>query len=1580
MTEKSDISISEHCSGSAPGRDEILTRARELLAGIDPGHDQPRDPGEPLALESLGAVALKAALDAEYGSDVPLEVFFGRCTLETVADAVRNHRTGDGPVPPLVPAPERAHEPFPLTEVQQAYWLGSRGFDLGGRSAHFYGELDLFAAEPDQVEKAFNLLVDRHGMLRAVLLPDGRQRMMPEVPYYRIRHADLGELGEQECEARLRETRDEMSAQVFDPHTWPLYEMRTHRLPGGRLRLHVSIDLLFADAGSIQILMAEWIRLVLDPASAGPAPDLTFRDHVEALAAHRAQPGHDRARAYWFDRLDTLPPAPELPVRAVDHDGPPVFVRRERRLPGHVWRRLRDRANTLGVTPSVLLCAAYAQVLRTWSRTCRFTLNLTLADRPRVHPDIDRIVGDFTSTVLLECDLGGAPNLGTAAGRLQARLLQDLAHARFSGVEVQRELARRGDPAQARMPVVFTALLREEDGLGGLEGILFETGHALSQTPQVYLDNQVVARGGDLVVSWDAVEDVFPGGVLDAMFAAYLELLERAAEGEDPGPVLLPPGQAAVRAAVNDTQGPLPDELLHTALDRRAAQDPEAPAVITAARTLTFGELDRRAHQVARRLRALGAGRANTLVAVLMHKGWEQVVAALGVLRAGAAYLPVDAGLPPDRVTQLVAAGRADVVLTQPGVTVPPGVTALVVGDEPWPDVPDTPVEPPATGPDDLAYVIFTSGSTGRPKGVMTSHRAAANTVQDIDERFGVGPRDRVLGLSSLSFDLSVYDVFGVLGAGGALVLPAPDESRDPARWLRLAEEHRVTLWNSVPPLLELLVEHCERQGAAFPPTVRTALLSGDWIPLSLPGRVRAVASGTPRLVSLGGATEAAIWSIWHPIDRIDPAWTSIPYGTPLRNQTFHVLDAELADQPDHVTGELFIGGAGVALGYWDDPERTAERFIGHPATGERLYRTGDLGRYLPDGTVELLGRDDFQVKIGGHRIELGEIEAVLGGHPGVRSAAVVARDGKRLVAYVVPEDGSAPAETELRGHLAGKLPAYMVPSAVVLLDRLPTGPNGKLDRRALPAPPTAAGAGQEPPATPVEEALARAWAAVLPADRIGRHDNFFALGGDSLLVVRAVARVADEGLRLTIADFYAHQTVAEQADAATALPATAADRSEVTGRAGLSPSQLWFFSQEFADAHHWNGMWPVFELDRPMETGALRAALDTVLAHHDGLRARFVRDGDGWHAELPGAEPVEDSRVTLVDLGEVPDDRVEAEIARHAAHRNGGLDPAAGRTVQLTQFDLGPHRRPRLLVSAHWLVMDYYASRIFHEDLRTAYTALAGGERPVLPGKTASLPLCAEQLRIQAASAELAAELPHWTRLAQLSPAPLPVDHRLGPNSQESAVRLFAEVTGDTAAAVVSGLPRKHGVEIREVLLTALARAVTAWTGEPETLVEVEGHGRRRAFGALDVTRTVGRFSTLSPLLLPAGDLASVRDRIRETPHQGDGYGLLRYLHPDPEVRERLARVPAPEIGFNYWGDVSEYFTGGARPVVESFGHHRSGAGHRTRTLDLMAMASGDALRLVWTYSRHLHREETIRALADRFVAELHALARSAV
>jgi amino acid adenylation domain-containing protein len=543
------------------------------------------------------------------------------------------------------------------------------------------------------------------------------------------------------------------------------------------------------------------------------------------------------------------------------------------------------------------------------------------------------------------------------------------------------------------------------------------------------------------------------------------------------------------------------------------------------------------ASAVATWVRQHGAGR-NQLVAIVMEKGWEQVVAAVGVVQAGAAYLPIEADVPPERLALLLAQGEALIVLTQSwlrdSLVWPSGLTLLAIDQIDSELASSPPVTSRWPDADDLAYVIFTSGSTGTPKGVMMTHRAVVNTLLDINARWNVGPADRVLALSALSFDLSVYDIFGTLAAGGTVVVPDVAARRDPGLWLALLKETRVTLWNSVPALMQLLVETAESTGTPLPDSLRLVLLSGDWIPVRLPDRIRAVAPGA-EVVSLGGATEAAIWSIAYPIRAVDPTWPSIPYGRPLSNQTWHVLHADGTPCPVWVAGELYIGGVGLAQGYWKDAERTGERFVEHPHTGERLYRTGDWGRYRPDGEIEFLGRDDLQVKVQGYRIELGEIEAALSCHPEVAQAVVSAHGDrmadKRLVAYVVGR-GTNPDAAALRGALQATLPAYMVPATIHVLSSLPLSANGKVDRHALlsltQAAATEAAAPAPGEAVNVGDQIERFVARVLRLDRVDRHADLFALGMTSIDIMRLANELERHfGFRPQIADLFTLTNVA---------------------------------------------------------------------------------------------------------------------------------------------------------------------------------------------------------------------------------------------------------------------------------------------------------------------------------------------------------------------------------------------------------------------------------------------------------------------
>ncbi|MBB1256141.1 amino acid adenylation domain-containing protein, partial [Streptomyces sp. OF3] len=772
-----------------------------------------------------------------------------------------------------------------------------------------------------------------------------------------------------------------------------------------------------------------------------PARTASFRDYVLAARALRDTDAYRRSRDYWLRRIDSLPPGPRLPQAATPGQGPARRTRRAARLDAAGWTRIRERAAARGLTPSAVQLAAYATVLGTWSRSGHFTLDLPLFNRHPLHEEVDSLIGDFTSVTLLEVDLraGGGP--AALAHRVQRQLWQDLDHRWFSGVEVLRELTRaRGLPATDFSSVVFASAReqgRDQDFAHGELGAdwLGEPGFAVSQTPQVLLDHQVYEDRGALTYKWDAVEDRFPPGVLDEMFHAYGRLLRTLADDEaawdaERLPDVLPAAQQRLFETANSTAGPAPEGLLCSAFLDRAARHPEATAVIAGTGTLSYGELHRHACRHARRLRAAGAG-PGRLVAVHAAKGPAQIAAVLAVHLAGAAYLPIDPELPAARRAWLLEHSGADLVLTtaQPeGEGRPGGVTVLPL-DLADTSPPDAPLTPPQTA-DDLAYVLYTSGSTGTPKGVAVRHRAALNTVVDFAERCALSERDRVLALSALSFDLSVADIFAVLGTGGALVLPDPSAVADPAHWAELMAEHRVTLWNSVPALLQMLLDHLgdapETAGGAPRPALsalREVWLSGDWIPVDLPGRLRASAPAA-RVTSAGGATEAAIWSIAHATGEHDTTRDSIPYGRAMRNQTVHVLNDRYEPCPVGVTGEITIAGLGLADGYWRDPDRTARAFVTHPRTGERLYRTGDLGRWLPEGEIEILGREDQQVKIRGHRVELGEVEAALLRLPQVRAAAATVVGGagrtRRLAAVVVPEhtapgDDAAGAAAEYR-------------------------------------------------------------------------------------------------------------------------------------------------------------------------------------------------------------------------------------------------------------------------------------------------------------------------------------------------------------------------------------------------------------------------------------------------------------------------------------------------------------------------------------------------------------------------------------
>ena len=951
---------------------------------------------------SLLAARLVAIVRDTFGVEVSLRELFELPTVGKLTELVESRLRDATPLATpgraLHADPGARHEPFPLTDVQQAYWVGRSGLlGLGSVACHLYAEFELPALEVPRLEDAWNNVVARHDMLRAVIDDDGRQRILAEVPRYRIEDSTLVETATDPQALRL-ERRERMSHNVMSADRWPLFELRVTRLDEQRSILHVSIDRLIADGESTRLALTELMDRY-EGAAPVPTPlQVSFRDYVLHERAEASGAATERSLAYWRLRYPTLPGGPDIGLAAdpatLQATG---FVHREASVDAGTWDALKRVASAMGITPSALLVTVYAEGLGRVARSPHFCIGLTMFDRKPLHPDVAKMVGDFTTVVPLEIADALAGTFRERALRTQARLWQDYDHRVMGSVRIHRDMQRRtGRPVPA-IPVVFTSELGMDRELRLPEGWTGRADYVITQTPQVWLDHMVREERGHLMLSWDYVDRLVPRDTIEDVVTWYQSRLVSLADVDN---WTTAPAGSGSSSSANDT--------LDTLVDAGCRLNGAATAIAWPGGSMTYDELSQRADELAAALQEQVPSEP-AVIAVGARKGWEQVVGVIGVLRAGHAYVPIDPDLPASRIDRLVELSEARAVVTpeSPAARAAWRLPVVAVAR----DVPAAnrrPVRRPASA-SALAYVIFTSGSTGEPKGVMINHAGAVNTIRDIVERFDVTAFDRVLGVSSLSFDLSVFDIFGTLSAGATLVLPAASHSSDAAALAALIRETGVTVWNSVPALMQLLTSYCTDNVTTDVSSLRLVMLSGDWIPTWLPDCVRGVAPDA-RVISLGGATEASIWSVLYEIGEVDPGWTSIPYGTAMRNQSLIVLDKDQRPCPAGQAGDLYIGGAGLSLGYLGRPDLTAQSFVTDAGTGQRLYRTGDRARQGSDGVFEFLGREDTQVKIGGFRVELGEIEAVLARHEEVREVAVVApagQDGRRQLRAVVVPRGS---------------------------------------------------------------------------------------------------------------------------------------------------------------------------------------------------------------------------------------------------------------------------------------------------------------------------------------------------------------------------------------------------------------------------------------------------------------------------------------------------------------------------------------------------------------------------------------------
>ncbi|MCV0092938.1 non-ribosomal peptide synthase/polyketide synthase [Pseudomonas aeruginosa] len=1474
------------------------------------------------------------------------------------------------PIPAGVSSAERDR----LSYAQQRMWFlwhlepQSGAYNLPS-AVRLNGPLDRQA-----LERAFASLVQRHETLRTVF-PRGADDSLAQAPLQRpleVAFEDCSGLPEAEQEARLREEAQRESLQPFDLCEGPLLRVRLIRLGEERHVLLLTLHHIVSDGWSMNVLIEEFSRFYSAYATGAepglPALPIQYADYALWQRSWLEAGEQERQLEYWRGKLGERHPVLELPT---DHPRPAVPSYRGSRyefsIEPALAEALRGTARRQGLTLFMLLLGGFNILLQRYSGQTDLRVGVPIANRNRA--EVEGLIGLFVNTQVLRSVFDGRTSVATLLAGLKDTVLgaqahQDLPFERLvEAFKVERSLSH-----SPLFQVMYNhqPLVADIEALDSVAGLSFGQLDWKSRTTQFDLSLDTYEKGGRLYAALTYATDLFEARTVERMARHWQNLLRGMLENPQASVDSLPMLDAEERYQLlegwNATAAEYPLQRgVHRLFEEQVERTPTAPALAFGEERLDYAELNRRANRLAHALIERGIG-ADRLVGVAMERSIEMVVALMAILKAGGAYVPVDPEYPEERQAYMLEDSGVQLLLSQSHLKLPlaQGVQRIDL------DQADAWLENHAENNpgielngENLAYVIYTSGSTGKPKGAGNRHSALSNRLCWMQQAYGLGVGDTVLQKTPFSFDVSVWEFFWPLMSGARLVVAAPGDHRDPAKLVALINREGVDTLHFVPSMLQAFLQD---EDVASCTSLKRIVCSGEALPADAQQQVFAKLPQAG-LYNLYGPTEAAIdvthWTC------MEEGKDAVPIGRPIANLACYILDGNLEPVPVGVLGELYLAGRGLARGYHQRPGLTAERFVASPfVAGERMYRTGDLARYRADGVIEYAGRIDHQVKLRGLRIELGEIEARLLEHPWVREAAVLAVDGRQLVGYVVLESESGDWREALAAHLATSLPEYMVPAQWLALERMPLSPNGKLDRKALPAPEVSvAQAGYSAPRNAVERTLAEIWQDLLGVERVGLDDNFFSLGGDSIVSIQVVSRARQAGLQLSPRDLFQHQNIRSLALAAKAGAATA-EQGPASGEVALAPVQRWFFERAIPNRQHWNQSL-LLQARQPLDGDRLGRALERLQAQHDALRLRFREERGAWHqayAEQAG-EPLwrrqAGSEEALLALCE------EAQRS---------LDLEQGPLLRALLVDMADGSQ-RLLLVIHHLAVDGVSWRILLEDLQRLYADLDADLGP----RSSSYQTWSRHLHEQA-GARLD-ELDYWQAQLHDAPHALPCENPHGALENRHERKLVLTLDAERTRQLLQEAPAAYRTQVNDLLLTALARATCRWSGDASVLVQLEGHGREDLGEAIDLSRTVGWFTSLFPLrLTPAADLGeslkAIKEQLRGVPDKGVGYGLLRYLAGE-EAAARLAALPQPRITFNYLGRFDRQFDGAALlvPATESAGAAQDPCAPLANWLSIEGQVYGGELSLHWSFSREMFAEATVQRLVDDYARELHAL-----
>lgn len=1454
--------------------------------------------------------------------------------------------------------------------------------------------------DAEGLRQAIVAIVNRHEILRTTFeyLPVESRLVQVVWPEFQppLERISLAGCDLQEQEDEVKRLFDEMKRKPFNFARGPLWRIQAIELSEDQYVLLASIAALCGDSATLAQLLSELADACPEDAySDGERFEpLQYADFAqwqrEALESDETEVG----RRYWRRKdlsADLALDLPFLASRSVPAAFTPAMVPCP--LDRAKAAQLAGISRSFEVPPSVFLLSAWIALL--WRLTGVCHSHVGVRSDGRKYAELDEALGLFAGYLPVECDLESHSRFEEILRSVRQSLEESFTWQDCFTWErvIGRETEHRRPPFCSAL---FELVGQPASSQRGKTAFRFADRYECIERYEVKLACIEKADGPDLELHYDAGR--FDAEGIRRLGEALRVMLEAAIANPSARigelPLLGESERQHLLFELNDSPAcDAAEGVIHTLFEKQVERTPDAIAVVYEDRRVSYAALNRRANCLAQALRRRGV-RADVLVALCAERGIDMVVGLLAVLKAGGAYVPLDAGYPKDRLAYMLEDSRVTLMLTQSWLAkaMSPLNVEMIHLDAEWesPGPLSAADAASAVSPQNLVYVIYTSGSTGKPKGVAVEHRQLVNYSSGIASRLKVREGEGHAALSTLAADLGNTAIFPALLTGGCLHVISPEAVQDAWALGDYFENHFIDYLKITPSHLAAL--HASRGGVAVRPR-RTLILGGEaastvW--------VRQLQETQPacKVINHYGPTETTVGALAYEVKADESGGepsASLPLGPPLANALVYILDDGLNALPVGVTGEIYLGGAGVSRGYLNRPELTASRFLPNPfarQAGSRLYRTGDRARRRADASIDFLGRFDHQVKIRGFRIELGEIEAVLAEHPLVRNAVVLAREdrpgNKRLVAYIDARGGTAVEPEAIWGYLRNRLPEYMVPSDYVLLPALPLTANGKVDRQALPAPET-----REPvleadfaaPRTEVEAHLSHIWAEVLGLDRVSVGANFFRLGGDSILSIQIVSRAREAGYQLTARDIFERQTIAELAKVVGKHRIPLAEQGPVSGEVSLTPIQRRFFEQGLADPHHWNQSL-LLEARQPLSANLLAAMLQRLLAHHDSLRLRFT--GNGTTVRQVYSRPDEELPYAQIDLAALTELRQRLTVEVLAAEAQASLNLSEGPLLRMLHFQFGGGRPDWLLIVIHHLAVDVVSWHVLLEDLQTVYRQFAEGQPAALPAKTASYQQWAQQLIEYAQSPEVLRQSDYWLSDATEIAAALPAELCGGTNSEGSARTVTVSLDEQATEALLREIPEVYRVQVEDVLLTALVQAFACWTGSAKLLVDLESHGRHDLLPGLDISRTVGWFTTRFPVQLDAGEstapgavLRSIKEQLRKLPQHGTGYGLLRYLSGDAGVAARLRARQQAQISFNYVGQFDQVFSNsslfsGRRELVA---RNYSPRAARAHLLELIGHVAQGRLQFAFRYSENIHRRETIERLGRDFLAALRAI-----